>query len=520
MKKKERQIFYTGIVFTVFFFLLMRNLLNASLWLDEGVEYWFSKSIHAVIPGEDVVSTMYERIIRTYQPPLYNVLMYIWLKINDTELWFKLLGVLLGFGAGTALYKAVKLVSNTTVALLSILLLANVYRFVYYVQECAEYNLMLFNICWMLYFFVACLKEFSYKKVFLFTLFCVLAVYSQYGAVFVVTGFAITLFLVYITKKQKNEIKIVSLSYFAAGIVGALPLYIFFAKNQIARQIENTVEAAQNNAQENWVAFFVKGINEVIEYNFIPNNINMKYITHFLLLVVVIMVVWLIIKKDEIVIWYTISSVVTYLLYFLLVKLGVYGHGSFSNRYSLFLLPMLFLEGVMVVGRFYVTYKSTESMKSEAFSMVYGVIAGAVLVYSTLGYGVIGNGWIKEDARDMFKYWYMETPEDAETLVYYGAVPVFSVYLENEEDYIPSEVLNKSERNIILQPIIRDCTKEEYITYFKEIYSEQMPSEIYFVCSHYITNDLDTMLDAFQKLGYDNDIVWEKVQAKVIRLTR
>ena len=520
MEKREKQLIYTGIVFTIFFFLLMRNIVNASLWLDEGVEYWFSKSIHAVLPGESTISTMYERIIRTYQPPLYNVLMYIWLRIDDTELWFKLFGVVMGVGAGVAVFKTIQKAVNTFVALISVLILANVYRFVYYVQECAEYNLMLLNICWMLFFFVTCIQDFSKIKVWGFTFFAVLAVYSQYGAVFIAAGFAIILFVYALVRKQKKEIKAVSFSYVAAGIFGALPLYIFFAKSQIARQIDNTAEAAKVNAEEGWITSFINGMKDVIEYNFIPNNLSIRWAVCILLTAAFVMTVWLIVKKDRIITWYTIASLTTYSLYFLLVRIGVYGHGYFNNRYALFLLPMFFVEIVMVIGRFYILFKSDAAIKKDAVTLVYGIIIGGILVYSILGYRVIGNGWTKEDTRDMFKYWYMETPKDAETFVYYGAVPVFSFYMEHEEEYVPGDIINQSSRNVVLQPDIRNAEKEEYKEYILSVYEGEIPSEIYFVGSHYITEDYDVMLEVFNELGYSKETLWEKTQAKIVRLTR
>ena len=114
----------------------------------------------------------------------------------------------------------------------------------------------------------------------------------------------------------------------------------------------------------------------------------------------------------------------------------------------------------------------------------------------------------------------METPKDAETFVYYGAVPVFSFYMEHEEEYVPGDIINQSSRNVVLQPDIRNAEKEEYKEYILSVYEGEIPSEIYFVGSHYITEDYDVMLEVFNELGYSKETLWEKTQAKIVRLTR
>lgn len=521
MNKKDTNKVCIGAVFTVFFFLLLRNITNASLWVDEGIEYWFSKSIHAVIPGDAVVSTMYERILETYQPPLYNVLMYVWLKINDTEIWFKLFGAMMGLLAGTALYKTIRKVVDVNIGLIALLVLANVYQFIYYVQECAEYNLMFCTVSWALYYFVECLNEDSVKNVGLFTFFCVLAVYSQYGAVFFVFGFAIGLLVWNIIKHRKKTAKRILISYSLAIIFAAIPLYVFFISKQLENQINVKGTTIAYNGEDNLFFDILKGINSVIEFNFIPNNMLMRWSVYLLLIISVIATIFLLIRKDDFIIAFLGSGLIMFLAYCILVKMGIYGYGSWGARYSLFVLPVLFLYEVIAIGRFWILCPQFEwgNKREEGIKLLYGIVLGVLFVYSIQGYQFIGKGWVKEDNRDMFKYWYKETSADCETLVYYGAVPVFSFYLEHEENYISADYLDKNQRTVTLQPNMRNQTRDEYIEYLVETY-EDMPEEICFVCSHFIVDDWITMLEAFEEIGYDYEIRWEGKQAQVIMLTR
>ena len=81
--KKHRESILLGGVFLLFLIISTYKLTNASLWFDESIEYWYSKIMVGELPFESSGTVnMYQRIISTFQPPLYNVLMYFWLKIS------------------------------------------------------------------------------------------------------------------------------------------------------------------------------------------------------------------------------------------------------------------------------------------------------------------------------------------------------------------------------------------------------------------------------------------------------
>ena len=134
LDRRKNEMILTGIAFALFFFTACYKLTNASLWSDETIEYWFSKIVFGKIPFGDSVN-MYERIIATYQPPLYNVLMHFWLKVSDAEWWFRFFGVIMGFIAMLGLYKSVRKLSNALVAAVSVIFASFVVQLVYYWQE-------------------------------------------------------------------------------------------------------------------------------------------------------------------------------------------------------------------------------------------------------------------------------------------------------------------------------------------------------------------------------------------------
>ena len=148
--------FYIAFSFSLFLFVVCHKLLNASLWYDEAIEYWFSKVMFGPLPYEEAAGSvsstnMYQRIISTYQPPLYNVFMWVWLRLWDGELWFRFSGVVFGVLGMAGLYRAVRLASGSTcLSCLAVNFATFTWRLVYYYQECAEYALLMTSLFWMM----------------------------------------------------------------------------------------------------------------------------------------------------------------------------------------------------------------------------------------------------------------------------------------------------------------------------------------------------------------------------------
>lgn len=62
------------------------KMTNSALWYDEAIEYFYSKIMIGKVPGGFDTQNMYERITSTFQPPLYNVFMNIWLLFLTARL--------------------------------------------------------------------------------------------------------------------------------------------------------------------------------------------------------------------------------------------------------------------------------------------------------------------------------------------------------------------------------------------------------------------------------------------------
>lgn len=93
------------------------KLANASLWGDEITEFLYSKYLFEMpdsVPDMGWnLHNMYERIVFTFQPPLYNIVMYFWLKFSDSEWWLRAFGVLMGLIGGVGTYISINKVTKS-----------------------------------------------------------------------------------------------------------------------------------------------------------------------------------------------------------------------------------------------------------------------------------------------------------------------------------------------------------------------------------------------------------------------
>ena len=97
MNKKE--MFFLMLAFVIAGIFYLTHITTTGLQFDEGIEYFYSKYMTALPVNlhESPSGNMYERIISTYQPPLYNIMMYCWLCLFDSEFFFRLAGVIVTF---------------------------------------------------------------------------------------------------------------------------------------------------------------------------------------------------------------------------------------------------------------------------------------------------------------------------------------------------------------------------------------------------------------------------------------
>lgn len=153
--------------------------------------------------------------------------MFIWLNLGDSEWWFRFFGVIMGIISVAGIYKSIEKVWNYQAASIAVVMLACTKWFVFYIQECAEYNLMLASLSWFIFAWICLMEKVTPKRIIFFLIMGTLSVYSQYGAIFPVAAFSIIAFIYILSKKNKREIRQITIGYAATLIFAVLPLWLF-----------------------------------------------------------------------------------------------------------------------------------------------------------------------------------------------------------------------------------------------------------------------------------------------------
>lgn len=426
----DKQRIVSIVAFVFFIFMMCYNLTHSALWGDEWVEYTYSQ--RSISNGE-----LYNSIISTFQPPLYNFVMHFWLKLNQSVLWFRFFNVLLGAASGIFLFKTIEKIYNRKTASTVLVFLGACYQWIYCIQECSEYALMLTCLFGMLYFYVLTMEQFKYRRMVAFILFAVLAIYSQYGSAFVAVPLLCIFFVSKIFDKgteRKQKMIIVS-SYLFSLLTFAVPLYSLFLKQQLEHNkiSEYTVEFSVELLQD-----FPFTLGKIIGYLFNLGTGDawntLMSIVGFILIVISI---YLVIKGNMD--WLKKSLVITlwfgYILHYFLVQLHIYAmihpndSRGFLSRYSYFYIPLLALVLPIIIKEFYSLKKSADVLLSKYFLTAF---LGIVLCLSG---GFVLENWNKA-YDDQFAEIWMENEGWNDTTYLYGvAYYGFEYYVSHSIGY-------------------------------------------------------------------------------------
>lgn len=431
----DTQLFY--IAFAFFMFMMLYNLTNSSPWGDEWVE--FNISCKNIGNGD-----MYNAIIDTYQPPLYNFLMHFWLKISKTMLWFRLFNVFCGVFIGIFLYKTVKLLTNAKLAAGTLFISGATYHWIYCIQECSEYTLMIMFLCFTFYYYVTVNKS---KKIFaeiLFILSCVGAMYSQYGAFFIVVPvLCIQLIQAYLSKRKRDLLILVSM-YIFSFILFTIPLYTFFARIQIGHQsiseYSNITPTLEN--LKNFPTVFGKLMGFFLGFNGRATLVGIMVVFG---IIVILSGFYILFQETIPLVKKSLISVllVSYTMYYWLVTFHVYAmthpneSAGYYSRYAYFfiptfyvIIPMVFYEINFIIKRVSIKIWSTR------------IIACIFTILLFIGYPNLLKNWHKTYDREFSEIWLYNAGFTETTYLIGLAKYGFNYYTTQHRHKVTGDVLS------------------------------------------------------------------------------
>ena len=436
---KYKVYILTGCTFLFFLFTMLFRLTHSALWGDEWVEYRYSQT--AIKTGE-----FYKCVISTFQPPLYNFIMHFWLKINQSIYWFRFFNVCLGMTSAIFLFLMLKKLYNKRTAEISLCILAVCYYWIYCVQECSEYMLMLFFLFTALFFYIETTNKFSYNKMCFFILSCVGAMYSQYGSIFVVVPLLLLFYFSNILNKKiaiKRKV-IITIAYIFSLIAFALPLYIFFAK----------VQLEHNGISNNSLSFDLKMckdfpfiLGRIIGYFFYLDTEGAWTCLWSIISILLLFCIILVILKGKLN-WnkksILVSLLIAYILHYFLVQLHIYAmvhpnmSAGFFSRYSYFYIPLLCVSLPIVFCEYYSLY-STLIPKKTLFAL-----CGAGFLIMFLSFYNILENWNKALDNKFAEIWIENNGWEDKTYLLGMAKYGFNYYVSHSDNYQEGYLNNTS----------------------------------------------------------------------------
>ena len=496
-KFQKKEYLALGGVLLIFLFMALYKLTDTPLWYDETIEFYYSKYLTGPIRGVSLCSNLYERLqTNSFQPPLYNLIMHVWLLFGESEWWFRFSGVMFGLLGMLGLYACVRQFAGWKAAALSVFVSSFVYEWMYYVKEAAEYNMMIMLLYWLLYLYFRTLRNLTLKNIGWFTAVSVVLLYTQYGSVLGILPLAVSLLVMAWRREGEKMGGRIAVICGVTGAAAGLPLYFFLFRIQLQmNQSANyyTVAFEKNNI----VYDFFKMLLTTAQWLFTESKTRFELPFALALPAVVLIAVFSVrFRKNSEFSCFLVSCIAVWVIYYAVVRSGIYAYGDFGNRYSLFLLP------VWIVLIVYLAYEAFAligmlpfSWKKLAFRGALGMLLAVQLGYCAYGFYRISIFDVKSDTRSVVRIWYDLEGYDVPTYVVFGEAPSFTYYLTHDnrfqEEYWDDIIFE-------YENVENKYNAEEYWEYINDAWGGQLPNRFYLSIGHE-----NTLTEALRQHGYN-----------------
>lgn len=441
-KKNWPYSLWIALILILAYGLRVLDTAHRSLWFDEAVETLTANSPFLLLP---------KAVVRwNYQPPLTAYVLHIWSQISIHPLWLRYLPLVFSMFAIVGIIMLTRIVVGRRASLVAGLITAIMPTEIYYAQDVGEYSLLVCFVTWSLFFLYLAYENNHWRNWILWGMFCVLAMYVQYGAAIFFAPLALITIIYHIWFKRWQAVKRQAL--ILIGIfIAILPLLIYFLPKQ-SRRVDDTVFASSFAGFYLEGKHYLEGFGHIFTFNLIgwPFSPISKWIGLVILIVIAVLLLIFFqrIKKRPF-LW----LIAVYSFYFVLVRLGLYP--VFGSRQSLFFTPFLILVIALVFDQLW-------QRKLHVLAILFVGILISVEIYSspqaTLSLVLRDSPpWSPvEEIDDPFEYWHNRYQAHQTTFVNYGAVPAFRYYLlanglDVETKNILEETCSLEQRSLICE---------------------------------------------------------------------
>lgn len=495
-KIRKKEYLALGGVLLVFLLMSLYKLTDTPLWYDETIEFYYSKYLTGQIRGVSLCNNLYERLLtNSFQPPLYNLIMHVWLMFGESEWWFRFSGVVFGLLGMLGLYACVKQFAGWQTAALSVFVSSFVYKWMYYVKEAAEYNMMIMLLYWLLYLYFRTFRDLTLKNIGWFTAVSVVLLYTQYGSVLGILPLAVSLFVRAWNLGRKKLCKKIALVYGVTAAAAGLPLYFLLFRIQL--QMNQSVNYYTVAFEKNNIVYdFFQMLLTTAQWLFTESKTRFELEFALALPVAAAIAVLSIhFRKNSEFTYYLVSCTAVWVIYYALVRSGIYAYGDFGNRYSLFLLPIWTVLIVYLGHEAFCTVKMRNfPHKKLMLKGMLGLLLAVQLGYCAYGFYRVSIFDVKSDTRSVVRLWYELEGYEVPTYVAFGEAPSFTYYLTHDsrfrEEYWDDIVFE-------YENVENKYGPEKYWEYINNAYDGNLPDHFYLSIGHE-----NTLTEALREHGY------------------
>lgn len=508
-----------GVAFVYYWIMALYKLTEAPIWQDEAMEFYCSIPVKGAIRGVTEYASMYERMAHIQQqPPLYNWVMCLWLQINEGEWWYRFSSVVFGFLAAIGLYFVIRKLCDRYMAAFCVVIYSSIYILMYYIKEASEYPLLIMLLFWLVYAWILLCECISTKRILIFTLLCVLAVFTQYGAVFVVVPFGISVLIMAARAKNWKQFWISFGSFAAAGGIGGCSLIYFFLIPQSANQV-STLFSEQEIIIERGSIFgdFLNSIMCVFKWCAIDMDRDWEKIWWLVIAAMIVIagiIVYVAVKsKKNVIRYFLYCNIAVYLFYYIVTKLNIYAYGWYGNRYNMFLFPLWLVLIAVSLYEWVMLLRQSQNQIVHRLSKIVQIgLVLAGLVYCLYGDYRISNHWNKMDLRTVVAEWYANDGYETPTMLDFHQRYGFVYYFTHDDKYDASQW-----DHIVYNDKVETYSANDtqvWKEYLHQVYGNTIPDELYLV-----TGQWNAFVDAFVELGYEVEPVVDTT-AKLYKMTK
>ena len=493
-----------GAAFIYYWVMALYKLTEAPIWQDEAMEFYCSIPVRGAIRGVTEYATMYERMAYIQQqPPLYNWVMCLWLQVSEGEWWYRFSSAVFGFIAAIGLYAVIRKLCDRCMAAFCVVIYSSIYILMYYIKEASEYSLLIMLLFWLVYVWLLICERMDGRRIFLFTLLCVLSVYTHYGAAFVVAPFGISVLVMAARNRDWRSFRLGLGMDIAAGGIGVFILLYYFVIPQSSNHVSTLFSEKEIMIEKGNIVYdFLYSLMWVFKWSTIDIDRDWEKIWWLIvaaMIVIACIIVFVAVKsKRDVFRKYVYCNIAVYLIYYVVTKLNIYAYGWYGNRYNMFLFPLWFVmiavslyEFVMILRQSSNQIIAVNGAKVIQFGLVF-----AGLLYCLYGDYRIHCHWAKMDLRTVVAEWYVNEGYEIPTILDFHQRYGFTYYFTHDENYDEAQWENIV-YNDSVEPYDAESGTQVWKDYLNSVYHDQIPDELFLVTGRW--NDF---VDTFVELGY------------------